>query len=121
VIKEFKEFLNQGNVIDLAVAVIIGVAFGLVIKSFTEDILMQIVGAIFGKPDFNSLTFTINDSVIRYGSFINAVINFVIIAFALFLVIKLLTAAQRKKVEEPAGPTETELLTEIRDALKARN
>jgi large conductance mechanosensitive channel len=123
-LKEFKEFINHGNVVDLAVAVVIGAAFGAVVKSFTDDVLMQIIAAIFGKPDFSNLTFELGDGVIRYGAFINAVIAFVIIAFALFLVVKALNAAKRKKkVEEaaaPAGPTEVELLTEIRDQLARR-
>ena len=123
-LKEFKEFINQGNVVDLAVAVVIGAAFGAVIKSFTDDVLMQIIAAIFGKPDFSNLTFKIGKGVIRYGAFLNAVIAFVIIAFALFMVVKALnTLNRKKKVEEaaaPAGPTEVELLTEIRDQLARR-
>jgi len=124
VVKEFKEFINQGNVVDLAVAVVLGAVFGAVIKSFVDDILMQIVAAIFGKPDFSSLTFTIGKGVIAYGKFINAVVAFVITAFALFLVIKSLNTMKRKKAIEEAAdaaPTEIELLAEIRDALKARD
>jgi large conductance mechanosensitive channel len=121
-LKEFKEFINQGNVVDLAVAVVIGAAFGAVIKSFTDDILMQIIAAIVGEPDFSGLSFDLGDAVIRYGAFLNTVISFVIIAFALFMVIKALnTLNRKKKVEEaPAGPTEVELLAEIRDALAKR-
>jgi large conductance mechanosensitive channel len=122
VIKEFREFISRGNVVDLAVAVIIGGAFGLVVASFTDDILMQIISAIVGEPDFSDLTFTLNDSVIRYGSFITAVVNFLIIAAALFLVVKAINAAQayadRNKAEEEAEATEIELLTEIRDELR---
>lgn len=122
VIQEFKDFISRGNVIDLAVAVIIGGAFGLVVTSFTDDILMQIISAIVGEPDFSDLTFTLNDSVIRYGSFITAVVNFLIIAAALFLVVKGINAAQelsrRKALEEEPEATEIDLLTEIRDELR---
>jgi large conductance mechanosensitive channel len=98
-INEFKAFINRGNVLDLAVAVIMGAAFGAVIASFVYDILMQIVAAIFGKPDFSSLTFTIGSGIIKYGSFLNAVINFLIVAFAIFLVIK---AYNRMRPPTPA-------------------
>lgn len=87
-IDEFKAFINRGNVLELAVAVIMGAAFGAVVTSFVKDILMQIIAAIFGQPDFSSLTFTIGKGVIAYGSFINAVIYFLIVAFAIFLVIR---------------------------------
>jgi large conductance mechanosensitive channel len=85
---EFKAFINRGSVLDLAVAVILGVAFGAIVTSFVNDILMQIIAAIFGQPDFGSLTFNLGSGVIKYGSFLNAVINFLIVAFAIFLVIK---------------------------------
>jgi large conductance mechanosensitive channel len=85
---EFKAFINRGNVLDLAVAVILGAAFGAIVTSFVNDILMQIIAAIFGQPDFGSLTFNLGSGVIKYGLFLNAVINFVIIAFAIFLVIR---------------------------------
>jgi large conductance mechanosensitive channel len=87
-INEFKAFINKGNVLDLAVAVILGLAFGLVITSFVNDILMQIIAAIFGQPDFSSLYFNLGSGVIKYGAFLNAVINFLLVAFAVFLVIK---------------------------------
>jgi large conductance mechanosensitive channel len=120
VLQEFKDFINRGNVIDLAVAVVIGGAFALVVTSFTDDVLMQIVAAIIGEPDFSSLTFDLGDSVIRYGAFITALINFVIIAFAVFLVVKAVNAAQGEQAEEEAGPSETDLLAEIRDELKSQ-
>ena len=120
-IQEFKDFINRGNVVDLAVAVVIGGAFGLVVTSFTDDVLMQIIAAIAGEPDFSSLTFDLGDSVIRYGAFLTAVVNFLIIAFALFLVVKAVNAAQGgPKEEEDAGPSETDLLTEIRDELRSQ-
>src|SRR5918999_5879789 len=82
-VKEFRDFILRGNVIDLAVAVVIGVAFGAVVTSLVEDIITPIIAAIGGQPDFSALDFTINDSVFRYGEFINAVIAFLIIAFVI--------------------------------------
>ena len=119
-IQEFKDFVNRGNVVDLAVAVVLGAAFGAVVTSFTDDILMQIIAVIVGEPDFSSLTIDLNDSVIRYGAFLTAVINFLLIAFGVFLIVKAINAAQRPAEEEDAGPSETELLAQIRDELKAQ-
>lgn len=119
-IQEFKDFVNRGNVLDLAVAVVLGAAFGAVVTSFVDDVLMQIIAAIGGEPDFSSLTVDIGDGVIRYGSFINAIISFVFIAFGVFLVVKAVNRMRREKGEESAGPSEAELLTEIRDLLRER-
>jgi large conductance mechanosensitive channel len=122
-LKEFKEFITKGNVLDLAVAVVIGAAFTLVVNSLVKDVLMQIVAAIFGKPDFSSLTFKLGDGVVLYGNFLTALINFLIVAAAMFLIIKAITSLQklRKPSElEEAEATEIELLTEIRDALVGR-
>jgi len=83
----FKKFILQGNVVDLAVGVIIGGVFGAVVKSFTEDVLMQIVAAIVGKPDFSALTFELGDGVIRYGSFLNTIITFVVTAAAIYFAV----------------------------------
>jgi len=82
--KEFREFLTRGNVVDLAVAVILGAAFGAVVKSFVENIITPIIAAIIGKPDFSALAFTINGSVFHYGSFLNAVVSFLLIGAAVF-------------------------------------
>ncbi len=127
IINEFKDFINRGNVIDLAVAVVIGAAFGAVITSFTNDIFGGILGAIGGQPSVGDLSFTIGQGEIRWGAFLDAVINFLIVAFALFLVIKGINAAQnlakRNASEEEAAEeqTELELLREIRDALVRRD
>ena len=86
-IKGFRDFILRGNVVDLAVAVVIGAAFGAVIKSFVDDILTPIIAAIFGQPDFSGLTFTIGKGVILYGSFLNAVISFLLIAAAIYFVV----------------------------------
>ena len=125
-IKEFREFLLRGNVVDLAVAVILGAAFGAVITSFVEDLLTPLLAAVGGEPDFAGLTFSINGSRFRYGEFINAVISFLIIGAAVFfLVVRPINAlmARRKAGEEPEPEAVAEdviLLGEIRDLLKAR-
>ena len=115
---EFKQFLLRGNVADLAVAVVIGAAFGAVITSLVENLLTPLIGAIFGEPDFAALDFTINDSVFGYGLFINAVLAFVMIAAAVFFVVvrPLNSLMARSKKEPPADPTSkkcTECLSEI--------
>lgn len=120
-VSEFKEFIAGGNVIDLAVAVVIGAAFKAVIDSFVNNIINGILGALFGKPNFDSLTLTIGKGTIDYGRFITQVVNFLIIGAALFVVVKSYNslADRRKKgeAEEEAETTELELLKEIRDAL----
>ena len=122
-IKEFREFVLRGNVVDLAVAVVIGAAFGAVVTAFVADFITPLIAAIGGKPDFSRLTFTINGSKFFYGHFINAVISFLIIAAVIFFfVVKPLNAlaARRKRdeVPEPDAPTEDIiLLTDIRDLL----
>jgi large conductance mechanosensitive channel len=121
-LKEFREFIFRGNVVDLAVAVVIGAAFGAVVTSLVEDIFTPLIAAIFGKQDFSALTFTINGSKFKYGEFINAVIAFLSIATVLFFfVVKPLNAlAVRRKREDvdPEAPADdVRLLTEIRDLL----
>jgi large conductance mechanosensitive channel len=107
VVKEFKQFLMRGNVIDLAVAVVMGAAFGAVINSLVNDLIMPIIAMIFGKPDFSSLTFTINDAVFRYGAFITALITFVLTAAAIFFfVVKPINMLMaRRRTEPPADPS----------------
>jgi large conductance mechanosensitive channel len=98
---EFKKFALRGNLLDLAVAVILGLAFNLVVQSFANDILMALIGGIFGQPNFGALTVEVGDAVVSYGAFINAVVNFLIIAFALFLVIKAMNRMMGVREEEP--------------------
>ncbi len=119
-VKEFKDFLMRGNVIDLAVAVVIGAAFGALVTSLVTDLLTPIIAAIVGKPDFSDLTFTINGSVFRYGNFINALIAFVSIAAAVFFfVVKPINAINRRRGIEPGEEkSETELLSEILEELR---
>ncbi len=121
-IKEFKEFAVKGNVMDMAVGVIIGGAFGKIVTSLVNDILMPILGILTGGIDFTGLKATIGDANITYGQFVQSVIDFVIIAFCIFLMIKGMNKLNKKKEEPapeaPAGPTQEELLAEIRDLLK---
>ena len=127
-VDEFKAFVMRGNVVDMAVGVIIGGAFGKIVTSLVNDIFMPIIGMVLGNVDFTSLEIKLGEPVegaeqaaIRYGMFIQEIVNFLIIAFCIFMVIKLINKAQKKKDEEPAPapePTKEEvLLTEIRDAL----
>ncbi|WP_354702285.1 Large-conductance mechanosensitive channel [Paraconexibacter sp. AEG42_29] len=124
ILKGFKEFLLRGNVIDLAVAVIIGAAFGGVVKAFAEDFVGGIIGVIGGSPDFGRAGFTINDSKIIYGSTLTALINFVIVAaviyFVLVLPLKRMMERGQTPEESPAPTDEAVLLAEIRDELRAR-
>lgn len=117
-IQEFKDFINKGNVMDLAVGVIIGGAFGKIVDSLVKDVVTPIIGKVVGQPDFSAIK--VADSIM-IGKFINEVVSFVIIAFAVFMMIKGLNAMKKPAPEAPAapaGPTEVELLMEIRDALK---
>ena len=125
-LQEFKDFLMRGSLIELAVAFVMGLAFAAVINSLVDHLVMPIIAAVIGKPDFSSLTFTINDAVFRYGAFITDVIGFVLTAAAVFFfVVKPINSivARRKRGEQVAPeetPEEIELLREIRDALRAR-
>jgi len=107
ILNDFRQFLLRGNVVDLAVAIVIGVAFGAVITALVEDFLTPLIAAIFGKPDFSALDFTINDSTFRYGDFINKVITFVTIAAAVFffVVVPINALIARSRREPPADPT----------------
>lgn len=120
--KEFKDFLNRGNVIDLAVAVIIGGAFGAIVKSLVADIITPFIGMIMGGTDLTALTVEVGDAVITYGNFLQAIINFVVIAFVIFLFVRSYNNMQKKEEAAPAAPpapsAEEILLTEIRDLLK---
>lgn len=126
-IKEFRDFIAKGNVMDLAVGIIIGAAFTAIVSSLVEDLINPLIGLFVGGLDFSGLSFGIGDAQFMYGSFITAVINFLIIAFVVFLLVKgvnrIKDSAVKKEApapEAPKGPSEVELLAEIRDALKAR-
>ena len=142
-LQDFKAFIAKGNVMDLAVAVIIGAAFGAIVTSLTDDVIMPIVGAVFGGADFSNYFILLSTpegyqgsltdyaalkdagaAMIGYGAFITAIINFLILAFIIFLLVryakKAMAEFETKKDEAPVGPTEIDLLTEIRDELKKR-
>ncbi len=138
--KEFREFISRGNVLDLAVAVIIGAAFGAIVTSLTEDVIMPVIGAVFGGLDFSNYFIRLGPipagftgdpasyaalkaagvAMLGYGSFITAAINFLIIGFVIFMLVRQANKLIGKK-EEAAGPTEVELLAEIRDELRKRS
>jgi len=119
-LQDFKKFVTKGNVLDLAVAVIIGIAFGLLVNSFVKDIIMPIIGAVVGKPSFDDLTLGIGDGVIRYGSFLTLLVNFLIIAFVLFVIVQAAEKLQnmRSQADKEDDPSELDVLTEIRDLLR---
>ena len=127
--KEFKAFAMKGNVLDMAIGIIIGAAFGKIVSSFVADVIMPPIGMLIGGVDFSSLSWVLKEATetaeavtINYGAFINTVIDFVIIAFAIFMVVKGINSAKKKEEEKPAAPPkpseEVQLLTEIRDSLK---
>ena len=139
-LREFRDFIARGNVLDLAVAVIIGAAFATIATSLTDDVIMPVVGAIFGGLDFSSYFIVLGDippdyqgsptdyaalkkagvAVLGWGQFLTVLINFLILAFIIFLLIRAANRVMRKPEEAPAGPSEVELLTQIRDELKRR-
>jgi large conductance mechanosensitive channel len=138
-LQEFKAFIARGNVLDLAVAVIIGAAFATIVTSLTDDVIMPVVGAIFGGADFSNyfILLSVPDgyegsltdyaalkeagaAMLGYGAFLTALINFLILAFVIFLLVRAANRLIAKKEEAPAGPSEVDLLTEIRDELKRR-
>lgn len=139
-LQEFKAFIARGNVLDLAVAVIIGAAFGAIVTSLTGDVIMPAIGALFGGADFSNHFILLSvpagyegslsdyaalkeagAAMIGYGAFLTAVLNFVILAFVIFLLVRAANRLIAKREEEPAGPSEIELLTEIRDELRKRS
>src|SRR3989344_5051892 len=126
IIKEFKDFAVKGNVIDMAIGIVIGTAFGKIVSSLVSDIIMPPIGMLTGGVDFSNLSIVLKDATetttaitLNYGIFINAVIDFTIIAFAIFMIIKQLNRFKKKEEEKPKPPAEeVVLLREIRDSLK---
>ena len=123
-LREFKEFVSKGNVLDMAVGVIIGSAFGKIVSSLVDNILMPLIGLIIGGLDFSKLAVKVKDAEIAYGLFIQNVVDFLIIALCIFFFVKLFSKLKKKKEEEPEKPAEPSeevlLLREIRDSLKKR-
>jgi large conductance mechanosensitive channel len=129
--QEFKKFIMRGNVLDLAVGIIIGAAFGKIVSSFVNDVLMPPIGLLLGGVDFSDLALTLKEAqgdvpavLLNYGTFVNTIIDFLIIGFAIFIVVKAANRMMKKEQEKPAAPPappkEEVLLTEIRDILKAQ-
>ena len=131
--KEFREFIARGNVVDLAVGVIIGAAFGKIVTSLVEQVVMPPIGLLLGRVDFSQLkivlqpadpTHKIAEVAIGYGAFVNTILQFLVVAFVVFLMVRVLNAMRRQQAQEPAAPAAPspteELLGEIRDLLKAR-
>lgn len=138
-LKEFKEFINRGNVVDMAVGIIIGAAFTTIVKSLVDDVIMPVIGVFTGGMDFSNYFITLSEgsyetleaakaagaATLNYGVFTNAVLNFLIVAFAVFILVKNVNRMKKKEEEKPAEeavvPREQQLLEEIRDLLKAKN
>lgn len=121
---EFKKFAMKGNVLDLAVGVVVGTAFGKIVSSLVEDLIMPLVGMLIGGFDFNKLSITVGDAQLKYGSFIQTVVDFLIIAFSIFLFVRLINRFKRKeetKEEVQKADAKEQLLMEIRDLLKNNN
>ena len=122
ILKEFKEFAMRGNVMDMAVCVIIGGAFGKIVSSLVDDVIMPVIGVLTGGVDFSKLSLMVGDAEVKYGMFIQNIIDFLIIAICIFSMIKVMNSISAKKKEEPAAPAEPsneeKLLSEIRDLLK---
>jgi large conductance mechanosensitive channel len=120
-LKEFKDFINRGNVIDLAVAVVLGVQFGAIVTTFVDAVLLPIIGLVFGEQNFGGiLDFEVNGTVIGLGTLVDSIVQFVLIALGVFIVVKVVNKMKKPAEAAPAAPTEIELLTEIRDALRSR-
>lgn len=123
VVKEFREFAMKGNVVDLAVGVIIGGAFGKIVSSLVEDIVMPLVGTLMGGLNFAALTAHVGEATLKYGKFLQTCVDFLIIAWAIFMAVKVINRLKRQEPAEPAvppPPRQEVLLEEIRDLLKSR-
>lgn len=120
-LQEFKSFAMKGNVVDLAVGVIIGAAFGKIVASLVEDVVMPLLGTLVGGVNFSGLAITVGSATLKYGKFLQTCLDFLIIAWAIFVAVKLINRLRREEPAAPAAPPRQEtLLEEIRDLLKAR-
>jgi large conductance mechanosensitive channel len=120
-LQEFKSFAMKGNVVDLAVGVIIGVAFGKIVTSLVEDVVMPLLGTVIGGVNFSTLAFSVGSATLKYGKFLQSCLDFLIIAWAIFVVVKLISRLHREEPPVPPAPPRQEvLLEEIRDLLKQR-
>ena len=118
-IGEFREFVNTGNLVDLAIAVVLATFFAPIITAIVDGVIMNLIAAIFGQPNFDNITIDVGDAQLLIGTVITAIVQFLIVAFVCFLIIKQVNRMKKPEDEAPAGPTEIELLTEIRDQLRA--
>ena len=119
-IDEFKEFVNRGNLLDLAIAVILATAFAPVIDAIANGVVMNLVAAVFGQPSFDSIVIEVGDGALLVGTVITALVNFLVVALVCFLIVKAYNRMKKPQVEEAAAVTETDLLVEIRDELRKR-
>jgi large conductance mechanosensitive channel len=119
-IQEFKEFVNRGNLVELAIAFVLAAAFGMVVVAIVDGVLMPIIAAIFGEPNFDSITIDIGDGVILIGTAITAIVNFLVVALVCFLIVKAYNK-MKGPVDDDEGPSEVDLLREIRDELRSRS
>jgi large conductance mechanosensitive channel len=123
-LKEFGDFIKKGNVLDLAVAVIIGGAFGAIVTSLVNDLIMPLIGIIIGGVDFTALAVNVGEATLTYGNFIQAIVNFLVIAFVIFLLIRQVKKLEKQEEAAPPAPpepsAEEKLLAEIRDLLKTK-
>ncbi len=133
-VKEFRDFAMKGNVVDLAVGVIIGTAFGKIVSSLVEDVIMPVIGKLTGGMDFSNLYYNFGNmavtgalvdakkagAVLAWGNFLTIILNFIIVAACIFLIVRAMNRAMPKKAAAPAGPTDNDLLSEIRDLLKRK-
>jgi large conductance mechanosensitive channel len=117
-IKEFRDFVNRGNLLDLAIAVILATFFAPIIPAIVDGVIMNLIAALFGQPNFDSITIEIGDTSLLIGTVITATVQFLIVALVCFLIVKAYNT-QRRDTDEDTGPTEVELLTEIRDELRS--
>lgn len=133
-VKEFRDFAMKGNVVDLAVGVIIGTAFGKIVSSLVEDMIMPVIGKLTGGVDFSNIYYNFGNpavtgplveakkagAILAWGNFLTIILNFIIVAFSIFMIIRVMNRAMPKKTIAPAGPTDIDLLSEIRDLLKKK-
>ena len=119
-LKEFRDFIIKGNALELAIGVILAVSFGAVVTALTEGVLMAIVAALIGKPDFSTLAFDLNGTPIQYGRVITAIVNLVLVGLVLFVIVKAINRLKAPKAAAAPTATEVDLLTQIRDELRRR-
>ena len=119
--REFKEFISRGNLVDLAIAVVLATAFAPIVTAIVDGVIMNLIAAVFGQPSFNSITIDVGEAKLYVGAVITTTISFLVVAFVCFLIVKAYNRFRHEEVEPDAGPSETDLLIEIRDELRSRS